>query len=130
MVDDVLPDSRLQRHKIGTKIVDWPLIGGGTARIEVEMVYCASCGHLYGWVPLENTTFACFLCDQCYSQYGDIEGTWVASDEEFNRNVVYEMDRRYGHTLTAEEILREIEGHTLGTALEKLMRESPYKVSR
>ncbi len=124
---DVLPDSRLREPK-GTAMVDWPLPSGKTVRVEAEKVFCANCGVPYGYVPKENTAFTCWLCNQCFEQYGAVAGTFAVPDEQFCRAVEYEMTERFGRALTDLEILAAMDQGKLGSALEKLARESPYPV--
>ncbi len=125
----VLPDSRLHDANLATVMVDWSLPSGGTVRIEVAPVYCASCGVMFGYVPKENTSFAFWLCNQCFETYGAVVGTFAVPEEEFNQAVAHEMEERYGRHLTELELYREIEQGRLGTPLELLARESPYKVA-
>ena len=47
-----------------------------------------------------------------------------------NLAVAYEMRERFGRELTDLELFRKAERGELGTALELLARESPYKVYR
>lgn len=123
----ILPDSRLQqRPDLATQMVDWELPGGRTVRIEVAPIFCANCGLLFGHVPKDNTTFAFYLCSQCFEVYGVLEGTYVEPDDAFNRAVAHEMTERFGHGLTDVEIATALAQGRLGTALELLLRESPF----
>ncbi len=121
----ILPDSRLA-DPTGTVVVDWPLSDGSTVRIEVERVYCANCGILYGFVPKENTVFTCWLCARCFEKFGLIAGTYAQPDDEFCRTVAAEMQDRFGKSLTEAEIGQLKEDGRLGTALDLLEKESPY----
>jgi hypothetical protein len=123
---DILPDSRANNVTVGSKMVDWPMPGGKTVRIEVVLVYCANCGEPHGYVPKENTTFAFYMCQQCFEKYGNVPGTWAMPDDEFNQNVAHEIEERYGHELTEEELYREVCNGTLGPVLEALVKDSPY----
>lgn len=123
----ILPDSRLKEAK-GTVIVNWELTDGSTVRIEVEPIYCANCGKLYGYVPKENTTFAFWLCRKCFEAHGEIAGTYAVPEDEFNQKVQTEMQERFGRDLTDLEIFKLLEQGELGRPLELLIRESPYKV--
>jgi hypothetical protein len=125
---NMLPDSRLQDRNLETVMADWPLVGGGTVRIEVSPVFCANCGKKYGFVPKENTAFTCWLCRDCYETYGAIAGTFAMPDDDFNQSVQAEMEERFGHALTLAELAYVIDRGQLGTALEKLEKESPYPV--
>lgn len=122
----ILPDSRLQDRSQGTFMADWPLPDGTTVRIDVMPIYCANCGKPYAYVPRENTTFICWLCVKCFETYGAVTGTYAVPEDEFNRAVAYEMERRYGRHLTDQELALQAEEGTLGTSLELLARESPY----
>lgn len=124
---DVLPDSRLQTPR-GTQFVDWALPDGSTVRCEVETIFCANCGKLYGYVPRENTAFVFWLCRACYERYGAIAGLLAVPDEEFRQAVHYEMQARFGRDLTELEIATLAEQGQLGRALELLEKESPYPV--
>ena len=123
----VLPDSRLaSRADFGCVMADWELPGGGTIRLEMMPIYCANCGKHYGYVPKENCTFACWMCNECVAKYGLIANTYAMPDDEFNRAVAFEVQERYGKDMTELELFKEIEQGRIGTALEKLERESPY----
>lgn len=132
MKAEILPDSRLLKGDSthGSVIVDWETVGGGTVRIEVVPVFCASCGTPYGHVPKENTTFACWLCRECAQQYGPVAGLWEQPDEEFCRAVSAEMQARFGRDLSDLELFQLAEQNQLGKELELLARESPYKLHR
>ncbi len=127
---DVLPDSRLNDgdSTLNSLMVDWELIGGGTVRIEVVPVFCASCGKPYGHVPKENTVFVCWLCRPCHEKFGVIAGTYATSDEQFCLDVAHEMKERFGRDLTDLELFQKMERGELGTALTLLEKESPFKV--
>jgi len=123
----VLPDSRLKHHKIGTEMVQWRLPGGGTVRIEAEKIYCANCGKFWGHVPRENTTFSFFLCAKCFETHGTIANTWVQPDEEFVKDVAFELEKRFGPGGgTVENIARALEDNTLGPELMALLNDSPF----
>lgn len=124
---DTLPDSRLVLDpSLGTVMVDWPLPGGGSTRLEAQPIYCANCGKLYGYVPKDNTSFAFWLCRKCFETYGEIAGMLAVPEEEFNQAVEFEMQERFGRGLSAEEIALIKEDGRLGHALELLEKESPY----
>ena len=124
---DVLPDSRLANPN-GAKMVDWPLADGRTVRLECVPVFCANCGAPYGYVPKDNTAWAFWLCQPCFDKYGVIANTMVASDDEFCQNLAFEMNERFGRELTAAELQSLQEQGQLGSAIEKLAKESPYPV--
>lgn len=125
----ILPDSRLVNETLGSQMVDWEF-GGKTVRIEVVPIFCANCGKAYGFVPKENTAFVCWMCRPCYERLGVVQGTYATPDEEFCKNVENEMLDRFGRALTDAELFALSEKNELGTALEKLAKESPYLVYR
>ena len=51
----------------------------------------------------------------------------VQSDHAFCEAVAEEMTAKFGRALTAEELLVAEQSGKLGSALEKLAKESPYK---
>lgn len=128
---DILPDSRLLGgdSTLNSVMGDWQLPDGSIVRIEVVPTYCGSCGLASGqYVPKDNTVFTFCLCRPCYEKYGEIAGTMVSSVEEFNRAVEAEMMEKFGRALTDLELFQLLEQGQLGSALEKLNKESPYKV--
>jgi hypothetical protein len=126
---DILPDSRLKETK-GSVMADWPLPDGRTVRLEAVPIYCAHCGIKYGFVPKENQIFDFWLCRKCFEKYGHVLGCYVQPDEEFCRDVEFEMMERFGRPLTDIEIFAAAEQGQLGSALEKLEKDSPYPVMR
>jgi hypothetical protein len=125
MNEHLLPDSRLVDPR-GTLMVEWPLPDGTAVRLEVERLYCANCGKFYGYCPRANVTFAFVLCKRCFETYGAIAGTYAVPDDEFDRALAYELERRFGHAATTGEIVRAAAQDRLGPALEALARDSPY----
>jgi len=105
--------------------IDW---FGKTQRIEMVPAYCANCGLCNWYVPKDNTTFAFYLCNQCHEQYGEIAGHYAMPDEQFCQNVSNEMHEKFKRDLTDLEIFKLLEKGELGTSLELLVKESPYKV--
>src|SRR5262245_40247221 len=103
---DILPDSRMKNETVGSVMADWPMADGKTVRVECVKVYCGNCGKEYGFVPRENTTFAFWLCNQCFEKYGAVAGTFALPDEEFCQAVQHEMQERLGRDLSEQEILR------------------------
>jgi ribosomal protein S14 len=123
----VLPSSRLTSDPSwGCKVVGWPNPDGTTTRLEVQLIYCASCGAEYGYAPA-CMTFDCYLCRQCFEEYGNIAGTYAQPDEDFHQVVRAEILARFGRDLTAEELAAIKEQGGLGPALEALERDSPYR---
>lgn len=125
----ILPDSRLARRPdLGTFMADWPLPSGGTVRVEVQPVYCANCGKLWGHVPKDNTGFAFWLCARCFEGHGPLAGTYAVPEDAFNRALAHEMEERFGRHLSDGELAALAERGELGRAIELLARESPYPV--
>lgn len=124
----LLPDSRLSNETFGSQMVDWELPGGGTVRLEAVQIFCGNCGKLFGYVPKDTCSFVSWLCGKCFEKFGAIAGTYAVPDDLFNQSVAYEMQERFGHSLNDEEILYYLERNELGTALEKLAKESPFPV--
>ncbi len=123
-----LPDSRLRQNpSLGTVMVDWELSDKSTVRLEAQPIYCANCGVEYGYVPRETTTFVFWLCGTCFRAYGHVAGTCAVPDEEFNRDLQEEMQRRYGRALSHEELTVQAEDNNLGPYLEALQRDSLFR---
>jgi hypothetical protein len=129
MSTDILPDSRLANPN--SFVGDWTLPDGTTVRLLVENVYCCSCGKLFGLCPSENMVDVVCTCRKCFEAYGaELDSSvYVSSTDEFCEAVGYEMQERYGRTLTDVEILNEAKDSNLGPALEALMRDSPFPCS-
>lgn len=122
----VLPDSRLKNRDFGTVMGDFELPGGGTVRLEMSPVYCASCGKPFGHVPRDNTTFAFWLCNNCYRAHGHVVGTYAVPDAEWSAAVRHELQAKFGgRDATPAEIDALAEAGRLGPALEALLRDSP-----
>ena len=117
---ELLPDSRLQDRK-GGKRIQFGLWG----RINMEPIFCANCGILGAYVPAENCTFACWLCDPCAEVMGPIAGTLMMPDEVFWARVRAEQLDKHGRLLTKEEMARVCEAPS--GAMAKLLKESPIK---
>lgn len=124
-MNGVLPDSRLRDPK-GTLMVDWDMPGGGHVRIEVEPVFCANCGKPHGLVPKENTTWAFWLCQDCFEEHGVPANLLVEPDRDFWDKVSGEMYDHYGHLLNQQE-LTQLAEQGWGP-LAKLVKESPIKL--
>ncbi|SRR6266566_1482486 len=127
-MSDALPSSLLKsRPEFGSVMADWKMPDGTTVRCECAMVYCANCGCEFGYVPLENTNFAFWLCNQCYEVYGRVAGTYVMPDDEFNQSVSYELERKFGRILTEKEVIEAIAQDKLSPELKALEKDSPYR---
>lgn len=116
---NLLPDSRLTEAE-GTKRMPW-FYDGKWQSVEVEPVFCASCGVLHGYVPSDTTTFACWLCTKCATAYGPQLGYHLMPDEVFWKRVQEELGD--GVTFNKLQALAEA---TWG-ALAKLLREKPKR---
>jgi hypothetical protein len=91
---DVLPDSRLRESK-------------GAIQSPLGMwvpIFCANCGTEGGAVPVENTTFAFWLCTPCAETHGHIAGTMMMPDEVFFELLKEEQLEAYGRFLTEQEL--------------------------
>lgn len=110
----ILPDSRLQRNKTNQ------VCRNG---IWHERIFCAQCGADGGLVPVENMTFAFYLCNPCHEAMGDIPETYAMPDEVFWQKVRDAQVEQFGRVLTPEELAKELDdGDSL---LSKLAREKP-----
>ena len=118
---NVLEDSRLQVLK-GSKRMPW-FYDNAWHSVEVEPIYCANCGTLHGYVPVDTTTFACWLCIPCAETHGAILGTYMMPDEVFWGKVYEEVSPS-----TPVQELQALTEATWG-AFSKLLREAP-KVGR
>jgi hypothetical protein len=125
-MSNVLPDSRL-REKIGTVMADWKLPDGTTIRLELEPIYCLNCGKPNGYVPRETMSFVSWLCQPCADKWGGQASLHDSPDQEFWDAVAFEMQARFGHYLTQHELNALADQGRLGTALNLLDRESPYR---
>jgi hypothetical protein len=131
MSQDVLPDSRLLDPK-ATVMTDWPVLDNGvirTIRLELEPIFCASCGRPNGYVPKDVLSWVCWLCRECSAKYGEDASHMLASDELFWADVASEMLDRFGHVLNQAELEALAAARQLGRNLELLERESPYRDS-
>jgi hypothetical protein len=114
----VLPDSRMRDHQKGT-------IHGRMANMVDKLnwtpIFCANCGKPYGYVPTENCTFACWLCDPCADKWGTQYGLAFMPDEIFAANVVAEQMEKHGRGLTNEEVVAVEQSSC--NSLSQLLRE-------
>ena len=122
---DLLPDSRLKDRNFGAVMADFDVPGAGTVRLEMIPIFC-QCGKLYGYVPKDNTSFVCWLCQTCFEKYGQAAGTCAVPDDAFNEHVAEEILARFGRPLTDAELSAAAAQGKLGRALELLEKESPY----
>ncbi len=126
---DVLPDSRLHDPK-ATVMADWPCLQPDgtltTVRLELEPIYCLSCGKSAGYVPRDVMSFVSWLCQPCSEKYGEAAALWQSSDQQFWAKVAEAMQERFGRALTQRELWELGEQDRLGRGLELLTRESPY----
>lgn len=91
---EVLPDSRLRSSK-------GAISGPGGWWVPV---FCAICGKPYGYVPEENCSFACWLCDDCSEIHGAVFSGMLMPDEVFWERVRLEQLDKYRRLLTPGEI--------------------------
>lgn len=121
-----LPDSRLKDPR-GVVRADWTMPDGRTVRLNMEPIFCINCGKPAGYVPQEVMSFVSWLCEPCAEKWGEHASGWATADAAFWALVAAEMKDRFGHVLTQAELTALAEQGRLGTALEKLDRESPYR---
>lgn len=55
-------------------------------------------------------------------------GTYAVPEDEFNKAVAYEMEKRFGRHLSDLELFHQAEKGILGRELELLEKESPYPI--
>lgn len=127
MVANILPDSRLKDPK-ATVMVDWPLADGSSVRLELEPIYCFNCGVPNGYVPRHLMSFVSWLCGKCSQDFGELAENWRVADQDFWDTVAAEMLDRFGRVLSQQELEALAAQGRLGTLLEKLDNESPYKL--
>ena|SRR5437867_10171007 len=111
MATDILPDSRLKSNKGAkpSKILGWWV-----------PVFCAICGIPYGYVPEENCSFACWLCNECSENYGEIFGMMMMPDEMYWEKVKEAQIEKYGKELNQQEINQEVASQSsLGRLIEQ-----------
>jgi len=111
MTVDILPDSRLKTTKGAkpSKTLGWWV-----------PVFCAICGVPYGYVPEENCSFACWLCNDCSDTYGTIFGMMLMPDEVFWKKVEAAQIEKYGRPLNKLELEQEAESTS---SLGRLIKE-------
>lgn len=116
---DVLPDTRARVSRdvvIDARGVKW------------VNVHCGNCGALEGMVPLENCTFAFFLCgpekNDCQSKWGDLAHHHVEPDVLFYERVVGEQLDKHGRLLGPLELLKELDSTS---PLSKLVKDRMAK---
>lgn len=116
---EVLPESRLKDTK--------GVVRAAYARMPMNWVpiFCANCGTAQGYVPEDNCTFVCWLCDPCAEKWGTLYGVCLTPDEVFWQRVADEMHEKYGRYLTKEE-LQTVAQSNLGP-LSALLKESPIR---
>lgn len=118
MDQNILPDSRM-KSPTGVIKMKWGQFG----MINMQPIFCASCGKLGGYCPAENMTFAFWLCDHpCADQWGTLAGTYTSPDEVFWNKVAQEASER-NNGLTEKEIVAVEESSC--NPLSKLLKESP-----
>ena len=75
---ELLPDSRLKR--LTPKTV--PHKEWGTA----QQIFCANCGKDGGLIPEQNSTFAFYLCDECWEVHGSLTEFLAIPESEVRRD--------------------------------------------
>lgn len=125
---NVLPDSRLLDSKQGVVVADWKMLDGTVIRMPHQPIFCFNCGAPAGYVPEGVMSFVSYMCMKCAEEHGELAAHWQTKDEDFWAKVGEEMESRFGHVLDQFELAAVTEQGQLGSALEKLERESPYKV--
>ena len=127
---DVLPDSRLA-SAVGEVMADWPITdefgNRKVIRLCLQPIFCFNCGKPNGYVPVGIMAWVSWLCPPCAEKWSPEASALMAPDDEFWRAVAEEMQTRFGHVLSQAELERLAEQGRLGSALEKLDRESPYR---
>jgi hypothetical protein len=121
---DLLPDSRLLSN-VGAVMREWPMPDGTKVWIETVPCFCANCGAEGPFVPKENTTFMFWLCRKC-EHFGAIAGTMTMPDHVFFQKVADEMLESHGRYLDGLDLVVLAAAGSLGSGLEKLIKESPY----
>jgi hypothetical protein len=124
-VPDILPDSRLINPK-DTVMADVEF-GDITIRMELEPIYCVSCAKPNGYVPKDVISFVTWICVPCALKYGGDAEKMQSGDEAFWALVEEEMIARFGRVLTQAELEIAADRGILGSSLEKLELESPYR---
>jgi len=108
---NVLPDSR-------TKDGRGAVLGPGGYWVPI---YCASCGAEGGLVPVENMTFAFYLCTPCFAKHGALTNMMMMPDEVFWEKVKQAQLEQYGRVLSTEELQAVVEADA--SPLARLIRQ-------
>lgn len=110
---NTLPDTRLKIHKNVIKIgpSNW------------VPIFCANCGADGGRVPEENCSFAFYLCNPCAEKFPNLDGVYVEPDVVFWEKVRRAQIEEYGHELTYEETVKELDDES--SILAKLAKDRP-----
>jgi hypothetical protein len=113
---DILPDCRAKQP---TKVIKGTL---GAFRLNMVPVYCGNCGVSGPLVPMENMTFAFWLCKKC-EKFGAIAGTMQMPDEVFWAKVKEAEIEKYERELNPAETAEALkDGDSI---LSKLARDRP-----
>jgi hypothetical protein len=113
----VPPDSRLQDRSKGSVRGEF----GAHGSINWVPIFCANCGKPNGYVPEENMSFVCWLCNDCSVKCGPELSTMMIPDEIFWQTVRHEQLERYGRLLDPKELHAVAESSC--TPLSTLLRE-------
>ena len=117
-----LPDSRME-YPTNVMRIEF----GQYGRINMEPLFCASCGHgPVAYVPIENMTHAFWLCDNgCSQKWSPLPGTYTTPDTQFWERVKAQSLETTGHFLREEDVLRYESSSC--NPLSTLLKESPLK---
>jgi hypothetical protein len=102
---NILPDSRLNGEAKGIVRGYHPLVGS----INWQPIYCANCGVLDGYYPVENIDFAFALCPKCAERWGNLAGTMLMPDEVYWKRVEQFQIEKYGRVLPKPDFQRMID---------------------
>jgi hypothetical protein len=110
-------------------MAEWAQPDGSVLLLEMEPIYCFNCGKDAGYIPKDVMSHACYLCSGCsLDGWGEYASQLMNPDQEFWDKVAEETLARFGRKLTHKELVTLGEQGQLGTALDLLSRESPYKL--
>lgn len=74
---ELLPDSR-PRTAVGlVPYKEWGM---------AQPIFCANCGKDGGFIPEQNSTFAFYLCNECWEAHGHLTGVMAIPETEVRRD--------------------------------------------
>lgn len=108
---ELLPDCRLTTPKRTTRIVN------KLGSINYTPLFCANCGADGGMVPeyvpqVQGYNFAFYLCDPCAEKWSALAGTMLIPDQAYWLKLREMQMSDYGHELTSEEVVIELQNPT------------------